>query len=200
MLDMETLSIADNPVILSISAIAFDIDTANNLNDFKKPLIGQIRDDDDISFHCALDINDQIKKGLDFDSGTLLWHLERNNKFFMECINPKDASIAKITPESALESFNSYIHDVSANDRFYRKPIVWACGAVNDHRWLDNLFLAYKKTNSLEFRQKMCYRTIREAYDTVGGLQLPNNHDSFDDCVNQILTLQSIYKNAIDPN
>ena len=40
MLDMETLSVADNPAVLSISAVAFKIDTLNNLDDFKKTRSG----------------------------------------------------------------------------------------------------------------------------------------------------------------
>ena len=131
MLDMETLSIADNPVIFSISAIAFDIDLTNNLDDFKKPHHGEIRDE--TSFHCALDINDQIKKGLDFDSSTLLWQLKSNNKFFMECITPEDTSIYKISPDYALDEFNNFIHSVTALDKYYRKPIVWACGAITEY-------------------------------------------------------------------
>ena len=101
MLDMETLSIADNPVVLSISAIAFDIAKINNLDDFKRPANGQIRDD--ISFHCALEMDDQIKRGLDYNNSTLLWHLNHNEKFFRECLGQKGSTIPILVPVAALE-------------------------------------------------------------------------------------------------
>ena len=37
MLDMETLSLDDQTVVLSISAVKFKIDIINNLDDFKNP-------------------------------------------------------------------------------------------------------------------------------------------------------------------
>lgn len=195
MLDMETLSVEDNPVVISISAVAFDVDIMNSVDDFKRPKDGQIRDD--ISFHCALEINDQIKKGLDFDSATLLWHLTYNKDFFMKCIGEKDSPIRIIKPEVALEEFNNYLRTVMSKERYYRQPMVWACGAINDHRWLDSLFSAYHIKNITDFRHKMCYRTIREGFQDIRSERV-NNHDSFDDCVNQILTFQEIFKNAID--
>lgn len=190
MLDMETLSVADNPVVLSISAIAFDIAKINNLDDFKRPANGQIRDD--ISFHCALEMDDQIKRGLDYSNSTLLWHLNHNEKFFRECLGQKGSTIPILVPVAALEGYNEYIRALTAKDKHYRQPLVWACGAINDHRWLDSLYSAYQIKNVTGFRSKVCYRTIRDAFPGFGRDRV-NNHDSFSDCVNQLITLQEIY-------
>jgi len=193
MLDMETLSVADNPVVLSISAVAFKIDTINNLTDFTKPEQGHIRNE--TSFHCALEINDQIKRGLDFDSSTLVFHLEQNEKFFKECLGMEADGISIINPDYALGEFGNFLHDLSAKHAHYEQPIVWANGAVSDHKWLASLYKTYNLRMPIGFRDQLCFRTIREAYpQTISSYN--NSHDSFYDCVNQIMALQRIYQYA----
>lgn len=193
MLDMETLSVADNPAVLSISAVAFKIDTLNNLDDFKKPYQGKIRNE--TSFHCALEINDQIKRGLDFDSSTLVFHLEHNEKFFKECLGMEADGIPIIAPDYALREFATFLHDLSSRHSHYEQPVVWANGAVSDHKWLASLYNAYDLRMPIGFRDQLCFRTIREMYPSY--LSAYNNsHDSFDDCVNQIMAFQRIYKYA----
>lgn len=193
MLDMETLSVADNPVVLSISAVAFKIDTLNNLDDFTKPRQGSIRNE--TSFHCALEINDQVKRGLDFDSSTLVFHLEHNEKFFKECLGMEADGISIINPEYAIKEFGNYLHELSCKHPHYEPPIVWANGAVSDHKWLASLYKAYGLRMPIGFREQLCFRTIRDAYPhTLSSYN--NSHDSFYDCVNQIMALQRIYQYA----
>lgn len=193
MLDMETLSVADNPVVLSISAVAFKIDTINNLADFQRPAKGTIRNDS--SFHCALEINDQVKRGLDFDSSTLKFHLEHNEKFFKECLGMEADGIPIIHPDYALREYAAFLHDLAAKHSHYEHPVVWANGAVSDHKWLASLFKAYNLKMPTSYRDQLCFRTIRECYP-AGLSNFNNSHDSFDDCVNQIMAMQRIYKYA----
>lgn len=195
MLDMETLSLDDQTVVLSISAVKFKIDIINNLDDFKKPLNGQIFNNTD-SIHISLKIDDQLKKGLVLTEETIKFHLQHNEKFFKDCIGCGENTIAKVDTNIALSSFAEFLTKISIENQHYVQPIVWANGAISDHKWLANLYRAYNMSYPVDFRNQLCFKTICQFYPNHRNFT--NNHDSFDDCVNQIISLQNIYQEHIN--
>lgn len=191
MVDLETLSVQDNPVVLSISAVKFDIGVINKFNDFEKP------DCDNHtnhlkSFHAALEIDDQIKNGLSINSDTIKFHLEHNRTFLEQCIGIDEDKIKILSVQHALEFFSNFITSISNNNKHYQQPIVWANGAVADHKWLASLYNAYGLKYPVYYNNQFCYRTILSLCPEFKNYS--NNHDSFDDCVNQIIALQNAYK------
>lgn len=194
MLDMEMLSLDDQAVVLSISAVKFKIDTINNLNDFQKPLNGNTFNETE-SMHVALSINEQLEKGLVLTEETIVFHLQHNETFFKNCLGMNtggDSIITKVSPSQALDCFEQFITKITVENQHYVQPIVWANGAISDHKWLSNFYRTYGRSYPVDFRNQLCLRTICNFYPNHRTFM--NNHDSFDDCVNQIITLQNIYQ------
>ena len=188
MLDLETLSLKDNPVVLSMSAVCFDIDANSKREDFTRPSSGIFNDK---VFNVALEIDSQIKKGLSLDSETLKFHLLHNEAFFKECIGVSKG-IPIIDTSHTLNRFHYWYTKKISRDQ--DTPIVWANGAIADFTWLRSLYTTYGMEFPISYKNQLCLRTITSSYESKR--ERFNNHDSFDDCVDQILTIQELYKIA----
>ncbi len=179
MIDCETLDITNSPVVFSLSAIKFDIDSVNEKEEFDANNLNH--------FHIALKFDDQIKKGFDVGSSALAFHLKTCPAYLLNCINGSD--IRLVDTATGLMMFTEFVKD-------FNNPMFWTAGAINDHVWIDNLYTAYGLRNPMPYNKRFCFRTIREAFHGMSPRYV-NDHDSFSDSVNQAIALQQIYKGVV---
>lgn len=171
MLDIETLSTDSNALVLSISAVIFDIESKE---------IGDC-------FEIGLNKEQQLKKGARVDAQTVKWWNEQSDeaKAMLE-------RLTRVGIEEALNLFNDWI---TSNFKAVSKINLWGNGATFDNVIVENLY----KRHDIEFAVPYyCHRDVRtlvrlakintRAYDFQG-----IKHNGIDDCLHQIKYCQDAY-------
>ena len=166
MIDLETLGTKADAIILSLSAVAFDMDT------------GKTGD----TFHVTFDIDDCVKHGLKLESSTLKWWFNQT----------EDARRIAFTEEKKLydgmrDFCQWYFLNFGGSD-----PLIWGNGPKFD---LGKIEYSMDKVG-LELPWKhwaeRCYRTAVDVLDK--NWQIPFEgvkHYGIDDCKHQIKILTS---------
>ncbi len=77
----------------------------------------------------------------------------------------------------------------------YDNVYLWSNGALAEIRWLENLYAMYGVDELVGFRNKMCYRTIRNILDW-NAIDIPESvmHDCLSDTIYQVVQLQSMFE------
>lgn len=138
------------------------------------------------------DAQDQINRGSEVNFSTIRWWMKQsraaqNLTFFNEQRPDTD-------PKLVLEELNYFITRYSTAPD-YDNVYLWSNGALADIRWLENLYAMYEIEERVGFRNKMCYRTIRNLIDWKGPL-IPESvkHDCLSDTVYQVIQLQLMFE------
>jgi exodeoxyribonuclease VIII len=165
MLDLETLSLADNGCILSIGAVKFNPRT------------------DEIFSHFEVFINPQscTDVGLVIDAGTVMWWMESERdaarKELMAC--------PRLSLVQSLSMFSAWMK----GDR----P-VWGCGSDFDNVLLRNAYKAAGLDCPWEFWNNRCYRTMKAQFPNVKKVRKGTLHSAAADALTQAVHLQAIFK------
>lgn len=179
MIDIETLGTKPGCVILSISAVGFDINTGETLD----------------IFHQNIDIDSSMDRGLKIEKETILWWLKQ----------PKEAQ-EKITEHTGhklrntLMLFNQWIYN-----NFPEDVKVWGNSARFDFGILQFTFdifnykLPWQHYNERDVRSLVAFAPeIKEELKFEG-----IKHHGIDDCKHQIKYCSKIYQkinSALHPN
>lgn len=160
MVDLETLGIGNDAVVISIGACQFDIE---------KKSIGS-------TFYMALDIQDQLNKGRKIDASTLKWWFSQSNaaqKIFHEKAKPS---------EEVLKTFAIWLGQLT--NKKDRK--VWGNGSTFDISIMEDLLATFNIETPWMFSSVMDLRTFRRFIGK--GAKVENmgvSHHALDDAVAQ---------------
>jgi len=171
MLDIETKGNTSNALVVSISAVIFDMSSKD---------IGD-------KFEIGLNEEQQLEKGAVIDQETLDWW-EQQSKEAKEMLD----RLEKVDINEALEKFNNWIKD---NFSAPSKIKLWGNGATFDNVIVENLY----KRHGIKFAiPYYCHKDVRTltyaaklntfAYKFEGV-----KHNGIDDCLHQINYCQDAY-------
>lgn len=173
MIDIETLSTNSNGLVISISAIEFDLMTGN---------IGR-------EFETGLKLKDQIAKGAVIDIDTVMWWLDQSKEAQKSLLSLVD----EFHVEIALDNFNIWLDELECKNKNIR---LWGNGATFDNVIVRNLYERHGITFNLPF---WCDRDVRTLVD-LADIQTKDykfdgiKHNGIDDCLHQIKYCVDAYK------
>ncbi len=139
-----------------------------------------------------LDPQDQINRGSKVSFSTILWWMRQSraaqNLTFFNKDRPDE------NPKIVLDELNYFITRYATSPN-YDNVYLWSNGALADIRWLENLYAMYGVDELVGFRNKMCYRTIRNILDW-NAIDIPESvmHDCLSDTIYQVVQLQSMFE------
>jgi hypothetical protein len=171
MLDIETLGTSSNALVISISAVIFDMSSKE---------VGE-------KFEIGLNQEQQLTNGAIIDEETVEWWDKQSDeaKEMLE-------RLEKIDITEALNKFNSW---VKANFSAPSKIKLWGNGATFDNVIVENLYkrhdikfaipyYAHKDVRTLAYAAKI--NTFKYKFEGV-------KHNGIDDCLHQINYCQDAY-------
>lgn len=175
--DCETLSLNENPALLSIGAVVF--------NPYCKDTVESLRSTP--TFSVVIDLKDQVERfGRHIDAGAVMWWLKQKDEARAQIIadNPEYLS-------GAMGAFANWIREVAGQN-----ARLWTHGAAEDAVWLRS---AYRETcPGVAF--PIHYRNIRDTrtlFDLMGTPEIvvPGlvDHVALDDAIYQALRVQHAY-------
>lgn len=166
MLDLETLSLDSNACIVSIGAVAFDIETGKTGGEY----------------HLKLNVLEQMVNGANVELDTLSWWSSQKEEAKKKLLSGKEVSV-----RFALEKLNDFVIGActcKAND-----IRIWGNGSGFDNVVLRNLYKRSKIDFALPYWCDCDVRTIvnfmsKEAKDNIKFIGV--KHDAIADCKHQI--------------
>jgi hypothetical protein len=160
MVDLETLGTDSNAVIVSISAVQFDMNTGE---------VGK-------QFEIGVDLKEQIAKGAIIDVDTVMWWLEQSKDAQQQLTSLKREPVNVV-----LNAFNHFIHKNKINN-------MWGNGATFDNVIIRNLYKRHDYAFQLPFWVDRCVRTYVDTndIDTRDFKFVGIKHRGIDDCLHQI--------------
>lgn len=174
--DCETLSLRENPALLSIGAVLFDPcgnDTVETLR--AAP-----------SFSVIIDLKDQVGKfGRHIDPGTIMWWMKQPDEARKRVMSETPAGL-----HMALSDFGEWITLHAGYD-----ARLWTHGAAEDAVWLRGAFRDTQVMFPIHYRNVRDTRTLFDLMDTpeivVPGLV---DHVAVDDAIYQALRIQHAHR------
>lgn len=134
MLDLETLGVCNNPVILSIGAAKFD---ENGVFD---------------TFYTVVDVKSCTDCGLQIEASTVGWWMRQS-----------EAAKAVFSHPSKQQLYDALFSFFTWAGRDQKRPI-WSNGANADLVWLKSAVKALDMELPWTFQDERCYRTILAAF------------------------------------
>jgi hypothetical protein len=166
MVDIETLGIHADSVMLTIAAIQFDLESG----------------DMGMSFSRTVDIEDQVRRGRTITGDTLKWWLAQNPETLKENLR------APVPLEQSLYDFGEFFYD---NDLQF----VWANGIAFDLAILKHAYRSIPLPLPWDSkRNERDYKTLREMLEPIEWTDFSTKHNALADCKYQIHNLWKIWK------
>ena len=165
MVDLETLGTDSNSVIISISAVAFDLSTGKTGKEFE----------------VGINLLEQALNGGIIDTDTIKWWASQDEKAKKSLTNIKAETI-----EKALEAFNKYL--LNAVNCESNDIKLWGNGSGFDNVLIRNL---YRRSNIKFALPYWCDNDVRTLV-TLANINTRNfefkgiKHNGIDDCKHQI--------------
>jgi hypothetical protein len=186
-IDIETLGTGDNPCLVQLAAVAFNLDTP--FDRFAK-----------INLH--IDIADPDQGAIEGD--TLKWWLSQDQKVRERVLTPK----SPISLTKALTLFQYWIEgNTVQNDPEtygYDGAEFWACGVDFDFRILRQTYHRLKMTNPIPFSGTRDFRTMKRNVAPIRKVEVENRvfdescfemkHDALYDAMRDAQWLQRIIR------
>lgn len=164
--DIETLSTANNPVLLMIGAVKFN----------KTEIIDR--------FHVGIEPADGERYGLKIDAKTVMWWFDPKRDEARKLI----WELPKIDLFAALDGFDMWVKQTPAD----QLGSFWGKGATFDNVKLKSAYDAVGLDYPFHYRQDECYRTMANRAPDVVYEQLGVAHWGVDDAESQAVHLQHI--------
>ena len=168
MLDIETLSTANNAVIIAIGAVKFDLKTKQILD----------------RFYSRIDPLSCLDAGLTVSGSTIMWWMNQGEE--------ARAQFKGVLPplKNALNGFTSWLHKMPGE---IGSEHVWGNGATFDNVILANAYNALGLARPWSYKGDRCYRTIRSLYPDVPFKDFGTSHRADHDAEAQALHLMDIW-------
>lgn len=170
MIDIETLSVKQNAVILSIGAVFFDLEG----------LIGS-------EYYKKISINSCIELGLEVDESTLKFWIEQPNESKKDLFSNTDFLFYSLKQLSLL---------IDENTCVWGNPSSFDIGILTNAFNKCNIKIPWNYRNIRDLRTLTAfYPKIKDEIEFTGV-----KHNAIDDCKHQIKILQKIYSQEIYPS
>jgi hypothetical protein len=174
MLDLETLDTSPTSVVVSIGAVAFDLEN---------PILGQT-----LYLELSNDLAAQQKRGCTISADTVVWWMQQNlaARNVFEKKHADDTS--RVSTHEALELFSQFITDNGGN-----KARIWGNGADFDNIILGNLYSVYGMPRPWSYSRNRCFRTVKNEH--IGPDKFERHgthHHALHDAITQTKHLQEI--------
>jgi exodeoxyribonuclease VIII len=164
MLDMETLAVSPNAVVLSLGAVHFD------------PYGTGYSD----SIYFRIDIDDQDALNREVDPKTLEWWSRQDPFIMEEAFSPAD----RIPLAEAIDRFHKFAWGCGA---------FWSHGATFDLVILENIYRQLNKPLPWNYWQLRDTRTLFDlGHDPE--MHQGSKHDALQDAIRQAVGVQNIYQ------
>lgn len=164
MVDLETLAVSPNTVILTLGAVHFNPWGTG---------YGE-------KLYFRINIDEQDALGREVDPGTLDWWGKQDPVVMEEAFSPDN----RIPLEDAMEQFRKFAWGCDA---------FWSHGATFDLVILENVFRQLDKPISWNFWQLRDTRTLFDlGYDP--DMPKDNKHNALQDAIRQAMGVQNIYR------
>jgi hypothetical protein len=166
-LDIETLGLPNNCVVLTLGAVKFD---PYNLQEPHSP------------FYIRLNVEEQTALGRNVDSSTLEWWAKQSAEAQEEAMGDNGD---RISLEDATVQLNRYL--VGANK-------LWSQGNLFDFGILEHLYRMIGKPPPWQYWQIRDTRTIGDLGDYSAKTSNKSAHNALADAYSQAVGVQNIYK------
>jgi hypothetical protein len=187
MLDLETLGVEENPVIIQLAAVPFNIET------------GEVLDDKVINL--LINPKSSVAAGLTVTGSTIEWWLKQNtyvvNKVFIESVSSPN------TLASVLSVFSAYIADLKLAHNV-KEVRIWGNGTLADNRWLISAYKAVNLKLPWNYREDSDVRTLVDIGSRLFNFNPKKDvpfegepHNAIDDCKHQIKYCSMIYQKLL---
>jgi exodeoxyribonuclease VIII len=164
MLDMETLAVSPNAVVLSLGAVHFDP-------------YGEGYSD---SIYFRIDLDDQDKLGREIDPNTLDFWAKQDPVVMEEAFSPDD----RIPLVDAMDRFHKFAWNSST---------FWSHGATFDLVIIENIYNQLNKPLSWNYWQLRDTRTLFDlGHDPE--MPQANKHNALEDAIRQAVGVQNVYR------
>jgi len=163
MVDMETMAVSPNAVILTLGAVHFN-PYGNGYGD---------------KLYIRFDLDDQDKLGREIDPNTLDWWSKQDPAIMEEAFSPENR-----TPvEDAIDQFHKFAWGCGA---------FWSHGATFDLVIIENIYKQLNKTLPWQYWQLRDTRTLFDlGYNP--DMPQGSKHDALQDAIRQSVGVQNIY-------
>lgn len=169
MLDVESLGNEGKFVVTEISFVPFCLDDKFVESDALKS-----------SFNTKISVNDSLRNGFKINGSTVEWWVSTDKELFKKQF---DGTLSLL---EVCDNISEYI------DSFKNAKRVWAT-AVLDYFAISNIFNECGKQNPITYNKRMCARTVNSISEMLllekSAIKNNNDHNSINDCVNQIIQL-----------
>lgn len=164
MLDMETLAVSPNAVVLSLGAVHFDP-------------YGDLIDNE---LYFKIDLDDQDKLAREIDPNTLDWWAKQDPNIMEEAFSPND----RIPLLEAMERFHKFAWGCEA---------FWSHGATFDLVIIEHIYRQLNKPLPWNYWQLRDTRTLFDlGWDPQ--MPKDKKHDALQDSIRQAIGVQNILK------
>ena len=169
MLDIETMGIRPNSLILSIAAVIIQ-----GTEVMANP------------FYCRVSMESCAKYGLKIDTDTLKWWLQQS-----------EAARAEIDRDplhifQALTDFTEYI-------KKHQPDEIWGNGSDFDNVILSENYQVVGMEVPWKYHQNRCYRTLKNLYPEIKIQRLGTHHNALDDAITQAHHLVDLLNRTTTP-
>lgn len=163
MVDMETLAVSPNAVVLSLGAVHFD--------PFNTGIIDEI--------YFKIDLDDQDLLGREIDPGTLDWWAKQDPEIMEEAFDPS----GRLPLEQAINQFHKFAWGCSA---------FWSHGATFDLVILENIYRQLKRPLPWNYWQLRDTRTLFDL-GVDPQMPKESKHDALADAIRQAIGVQNVF-------
>jgi len=163
MIDLETMAVSPNAVVLSLGAVHFDPYS----NGYSK------------SLYFKIDLDDQDKLGREIDPNTLDWWARQDIEIMEEAFSQE----GRISLVDALDQFHKFAWGCDA---------FWSHGATFDIVILENIYRQLNKSLPWNYWQIRDTRTLFDIGFSPD-MPKENKHDALQDAIRQSVGVQNVY-------
>ena len=164
MIDLETLSVAPNAVILTLGAVHFD----------------PYNDEIDDTLYMRLDLDDQDRLDRDIDDNTIAWWGKQDPTVMEEAFSNDN----RLSVVDAIDRFHKFAWGCNA---------FWSHGATFDLVIIENLYRQLKKPVPWNYWQLRDTRTLFDIGFTPD-MPKDDKHDALADAIRQAIGVQTVFK------
>lgn len=176
--DCESLSLQENPALLSIGAVVFDPHAEDTVESLRSAP----------TFSVIIDLKDQAERfGRHIDAGTIMWWMKQPDAARNQVISENPEYLT-----AALGSFANWVREKAGFD-----ARLWTHGAAEDAVWLRSAY----RTTTCGMAFPIHYRNIRDTRSIFDFMDTPEivvpglvDHVALDDAIYQALRVQHAYK------
>ncbi len=168
MADIETMSTADNALLVAIGGVKFN----------EHEILDR--------FHVGIDPVDAERFGLKIDAATVMWWLDPKRDEARKQL----VELPKVDLYAALDGFAMWVRETPEDEL----GSLWGKGATFDNVKIKNAYAAARIEYPFSYRQDECYRTLLNRCPDVEFEPFGTSHNALDDAEGQALHLQKICK------